>query len=385
MHILALIGGLLVILIVLGDAFETVVLPRRVSRRLRLSRLFLRFGWQGWSWVARRLPTSGDREGSSVRDRFLGIFGPLALLALLALWAIALVLAFTFVEWGLEAPLSTSLGTASFTTIGYFSGVTFFTLGYGDVVPSTTPGRLIAVAEVATGFSFLALIIGYLPVIYQAFSRRETNITLLDARAGSPPSATELLRRHAHPADSAALDQLLREWERWSADLLESHISYPILSFYRSQHEHLSWLSSLTMILDTCTLLMIGVSNHTGSFSSRQARLTFAMARHVVGDLSQILYAPPLTARSDRLSPEDELRMRELLVAADLRLREGPEVEKWLKDLRHLYEPYVDAMAERLMFTLPSWLPTSDPDDWQTTAWDWDPALLPPIVENQVV
>ncbi len=383
MGVVAAAGGILLIVIVLADAFETIVLPRRVTRRVRLSRLIIRSAWSICRRLAQRLPSGVDKEGSSLRDRFLGIFGPLVLLGLLVLWGAGLVFGFALVQWGLAAPMSSPGGNAGFGTIFYMSGTTFFTLGFGDVVPLSARGRSLAVLESATGFAFLALVIGYLPVMYSAFSRREVNITLLDARAGSPPSATELLRRHGLYFDGVALDDLLRDWERWAGELLESHISYPVLSLFRSQHEHLSWLAALTMILDACALLMVGVDTPAGHFSARQARLTFAIARHAITDLCQILLAPPRAPQPERLPPEDLLRLRANLETAGLRLHEGEEADHWLSELRRLYEPYVNALAERLLFTLPTWLPSTNPDDWQTTAWDWEPAILPPTKESE--
>jgi hypothetical protein len=371
--------GLLLILIILSDAFETIVLPRRVTRRVRLSRQFIRLSWRAWSAVGRRLPAAEDPEGASLRDRFLSIYGPLVLLLLVGVWAAGLVGSFALVFWGLQPQFPVAVGRPSFGTLLYLSGETFFTLGYGDVAPLDTPGRIVAVLEVATGFTFLALIIGYLPVIYQAFSRREVNITLLDARAGSPPSATELLRRMAVPPDPVVLDQFLQEWEHWAADVLESHLSYPVLCFFRSQHEHVSWLASITMILDACSLLMVGVESAAGPLPTRQARLTFAMVRHAVGDLSQILYVAPRTAAPNRLTAADLQQVGALLADVGLELRSGAEAERSLAEVRRLYEPYVDALAERLLFTLPSWLPSTIADDWQTTAWEWEPAHLPPL------
>ena len=134
------------------------------------------------------------------------------------------------------------------------------------------------------GLGFIALVIGYLPVLYQAFSRREVNVALLDSRAGSPPSAAELLRRHAFEGGQEALITLLGEWERWAAEILESHVSYPILCYYRSQHDTQSWLSALVSILDTCALLISVIE----SPPSRQAQLTFVMARHALIDLGQV-------------------------------------------------------------------------------------------------
>ena len=108
------------------------------------------------------------------------------------------------------------------------------------------------------------------------------------------------------------------------------------------------------------------------------------MARHAIGDLNQILYTSPRAPRPERLSPGDLAQVRRILAAAGLRLREGDDADQWLAELRHLYEPYVNALAERLLFTLPSWLPSVGADDWQTTAWDWDPARLPSAVESEV-
>src|SRR5262249_27767642 len=186
-------------------------------------------------------------------------------------------------HWSLGTGLSFPSGAGdSFTTYLYFSGTTFFTLGYGDVVPTGAGGRALGVAEAGIGFAFLAVVISYLPVLYQAFSRREITISLLDARAGSPPTAAELLRRMAGARGLAGAGSLLAEWERWAAELLESHLSFPVLSYYRSQHENQSWVGALTVILDTSALLIAGVDGPDGY----QARLTFAMARHAAVDLT---------------------------------------------------------------------------------------------------
>ena len=137
------------------------------------------------------------------------------------------------------------------------SGTNFFTLGLGDVTPTTTSARVLTTVEAGMGFGFLALVIGYLPVLSQAFSRRESAIALLDARAGSPPTAAELLRRRGGRRPSPG--RLLNDWERWSAEVLESHISFPVLAFYRSQHDNQSWVAALTTVLDTCALVITGV------------------------------------------------------------------------------------------------------------------------------
>src|SRR5262249_34012551 len=156
----------------------------------------------------------------------------------------------------LNGPAGEQPGLATYL---YLSGTTFFTLGYGDVTPVGPFGRVLAVAESGLGFGFMAVIIGYLPVLFQAFSRREVTISLLDARAGSPPSAAQFLLRLARTERVDAVEPFLAEWERWAAELLESQLSFPVLSYYRSQHDNQSWLAALTTVLDTCAFLIAGV------------------------------------------------------------------------------------------------------------------------------
>jgi hypothetical protein len=362
MREIATILGIALLLIILWDSFETIVLPRRVRRRLRLTYLFYALTWRLWSSNARRM-RQGDR-----RDNFLSYYGPLSLIMLLGVWAISLTIGFALLHWGLGSKLLDSDRQAvNFGGALYMSGSTLFTLGMGDITPHSTLARALTVAEAGTGIAFLALVIGYLPVIYQAFSRREINISLLDARAGSPPSAAELLRRHAESDTTDAIIQFLHDWERWSSELLESHLSYPVLAYYRSQHDRESWLAALTMLLDVSALLIVGVDGIPAS----PARLAFAMARHAAVDLSQVFDTPPHMPGQDRLSPADLRRLRDTLADAGITLREGADADQKLSALRAKYEPYVNALAEYLLVTLPPWLPASDAsDDWQTSVWE---------------
>jgi Ion channel len=276
-----------------------------------------------------------------------------------------MIVGFAMVHWGLGTPLNVSGGRTPLSTYFYMSGTTFFTLGLGDVTPLTSPGRVLVVIEAGVGFAFLAIVIGYLPVLYQAFSRREVSISLLDARAGSPPTAGELLRRHGQ--DMKALSQLLYDWERWSAELLESHLSYPVLGFFRSQHTNQSWLAALTAILDTCALVIAGINRGP----SRQAQLTFAMARHAVVDLAQTFITSPQPLMPDRLPPSSLTRLREGLAEAGVILQEGIAAEQKLGELRQIYEPYVYALGEYLRMALPPWFRvTVALDSWQTSAWE---------------
>jgi len=349
--------GTMIVLLVLWEAFETIILPRRVTRRFRLTRAYYVNTWRPWRAFARRMKNPKSRE------TFLSYFGPLSLLGLFAIWAASLIIAFGLIYY---SESRTDGFHPSLNTCIYLSGTTFFTLGLGDVTPHTGIERFCAVLESGLGFGFLALVLSYLPVIYQAFSRREVNIVLLDARAGSPPTAGELLLRHAGPQGKEALRNLLHDWERWSADLLESHVSYPVVAYFRSQHSNESWLSALTAILDASALLISGADDEC----ARQARLTFAMCRHTVVDLAQVFSAAPHSAGQDRLPPEGLDRLRSSLATAGISLRQTPEATEKLTKLRAMYEPYVHALAIHLYFSIPPWMVSeSVSENWKTSAW----------------
>src|ERR1700730_5006149 len=236
MRVVALIFGLVCCLGVALDAFQTMILPRRPAGRLRITRLFFILTWVPWCWVA------GRTENKKFREQMFSSYGPLALLMLLGIWALLLVSGFALFYFALGSPFTDAMQggdtrwLAHLRTDLYVSGTTLFTLGLGDIVPQAHAARVLVVMESGMGLGFIAVVIGYLPVLYQAFSRREVSVALLDARGGSPPTATELLRRHGFEGGQQPLAELLAEWERWSAEMLETHISYPILCYYRSQH-----------------------------------------------------------------------------------------------------------------------------------------------------
>ena len=360
MHIFAVISGIFVISAVLLDAFETVVLPRRVRRQFRITNLFYRYTWVPWARLASHI-TSQTR-----RETFLGYFGPLSMIALLAVWAAGLIFGFALLQFGAGEHLFLGNQQINFGLLLYHSGETFFTLGYGDITPAASVSRALSVCEAGMGFGFLAVVIGYLPTLYTAFSRREIEISLLDARAGSPPTATELLLRTTTSADGS-LDSLFRDWERWAAEVLESHLSYPVLSFYRSQHSNQSWLGALTIILDATVLVIAGIEG----VRKEQARATFKVARHAVVDLAQVVYARYNPDAPERLTPETFQKIAAKLAESGLRVQQTPESEQKLRELRMLYEPYVIGIARNLFISLPPWLrEDKGKDNWQAGPWD---------------
>ncbi|HEY2593577.1 MAG TPA: potassium channel family protein, partial [Chloroflexota bacterium] len=322
---------------------------------VRVSKIFYRVTWMPWAAIARRAPASDRRE------TFLSWYGPISLLALFVLWGTIMVIGFGLLLWaaGFDASLS---GQDNL----YVSGTSFTTLGIGDFTPKTDLARFVTVVEAGTGFGFLAILISYLPVLYQSFSRREIAISMLDEWCGSPPSAGELWRRAAASGAMEELRPLMTRWEEWTAELLESHLSYQVLSYFRSQHENQSWLAALTAIMDFAALWQAAKAEG----KTWQARRVYAIGRHALGDLSQVLRAAPHFHDVDRMSePEFEAILAALTLAG---ITVDPAVfRERLVSLRKGYEPYAHALSHALLMEMPPWMPLDGrKDNWETTAWE---------------
>ena len=353
-QVVAALIGIALVFVVLRDAFETIVLPRRVSG-VRVSKVFYRLSWKPWAAVARRMQVSDRRE------TYLSTYGPISLLVLIVLWGGILISGFALLLWsaGFDARLS---GAGHL----YVSGTTFTTLGIGDFTPHTDLARFLTVVEAGTGFGFLAVVISYLPVLYQSFSRRETAISMLDEWAGSPPSAGELWRRAAAAGAMEELRPLMARWEEWTAELLESHLSYQVLSYFRSQHENQSWLAALTAIMDFSALWQAAKAEG----KTWQARRVYAIGRHALGDLSQVLRAAPKFDAPERLSAAEFDALVGVLVEAGVRVDREVFRER-LTSLRKGYEPYAIALSRELLMEMPPWIPMDGrKDNWETTAWE---------------
>jgi voltage-gated potassium channel Kch len=346
------------------EAFEAIVLPRTVSRKIRFTVLFYFFLWRA-SRLAARLLT----KRPAIRESFLSVVAPLGLLLLIVCWTLGIILGFALIHYGLGTPLSN--GETGFGTDLYMSAATFFTLGYGDVVAREGAGRFVSMVEAGMGFGGLALVIGYMPVLYQSFSARERVSLLLDARAGSPPVAAALLAFYGD--DARGLEGIFHEFERWAGSLLESYLSFPILSSYRSQHELLSWLASATCVCDASAFVMTCYKGDSVELRSlhRQASLTYAMLRHLAVDLSYILDVGPVVPPEPRLDASTWKGIVGGLAETGAPvLVENGACER-LTSLRAAYEPYVYGLSRGLSLSLPGWAAaTAGPASWETTAWD---------------
>jgi hypothetical protein len=348
MRIFGAVLGFVLLAVVASDAFEVMLLPRRVRRQLRPVRFYFRISWAAWTLVTARVRR--DRR----RDSLLSFYGPLSMVLLLSLWAFGLVLSFALLHWAIRD------GNGTFLNALYLSGSTFFTLGYGDVVPNSQWGKALSVSESGAGLGYIAATIGYLPVLYQLFSKRETRVIQLDPRAGSPPAASTLLCRYSEAEAVDELYSLLKIWEEWSAELVESHLSYPMLSYYRSQHDNQSWLTALTCILDSSAILLTGIKG----VKTFQARMTFALGRLAAVELCRVFHLRPKGLAETRLPSRVFKMLDQDLAASGLLFSDSESAEQRLAALRATYEPFLAALSSHLLLGLAPWRSEAEMDNW---------------------
>jgi hypothetical protein len=270
---LEIAGGLVIIVAVLYDLFQSIVLPRPAVGKVRLAPYVVRPLWRVWRWVGTRSSRIEKRENR------LAAFGPLALFILLAFWGLALILGYALIFDGLRNQIQPP--PADFGSALYISGTSILPLSYGDAVPIGVAARIAVMAESASGVGLAALIITLLFSLYASFQAREEAVVVLDALAGAPPSGLHILETAAEQGLSGELARTFVEWKKWSAAVLESHLAYPILLYFRSSHDNEAWLNSFGAVMDAATLTISAIEDDAVG----PARLMFKVGNHLVEDL----------------------------------------------------------------------------------------------------
>ena len=359
MHVVVGILCCALLAVLLVEYFVVFLLPRRVKRDPAIARGLLRSMWIPWRATASRLPPVAA-------DTMLGVYGPLGLLTVLGTLSLGVVLSFAGLHWA----FSTNLGgshPASFVEDLYYSAGTFVSASTPEA-PHSGIGKILQIAGATGGFAVLFIAIGYLPALFQAFSGRETAVSRLDARAGSPPCAATLLERSGIHGGWRGLNDYLREWEPWAAELMETHLSYPILGYFRSQHMNQNWLAALTTVVDASAYAVAyGPPESLGS-----AELVFRVGRHTLADLAFAFTrrrgAEPTGPSEGRLTPAGLRQLHERLEGSGLHSEPDPEAAKRLDELRTSYEPFAVGIANQLALNLPGWLPDGEVrENWRAS------------------
>lgn len=342
LHLVWLIVGLLIVVAVLYDLFQSVVLPRPAVSKVQLATLVVRPMWRAWSWIGRR---SSRVERSEAR---LAAFAPMALLIVFALWALALILGYGLVIDGLAEqfrPAPQDLATSI-----YISSSTLVPLSFGDFVPDGGAARLVIVAESATGVALAALAITLLFSLYESFRAREEMVVSLDALAGAPPSGLRILETAAELGMRPDLKNTFDEWRRWSSMVLESHLAYPLLVYFRSSHDNEAWVNSFGAVMDAAVLVMSTVEDD----SAGAARLMFTVGNHLVEDLSWVFR---FKSSSEPIVERAEWQLAvELLVNAGYTAKDIEPAWKKFIELRSKYATSLNRMAHLLSIPPAQWI-----------------------------
>jgi hypothetical protein len=353
MRALVAIPSVALILLMLAEFFLSFLSPQRVRREARVARWILVKLWRMWRSLARFVPDDD-------RDTWLGFFGPFGLLAQLAVWISGLILGFTGLHYAFNSGLAT--GGTGFADYLYYSAGSFFSAAT-NLSATSGADRFIEIAEAVAGYLVVFGAIGYLPALFQAYSRREVAVSQLDPRAGSPPSPGTLLYRSAKRGGWAELDSYMAEWENWAAELMETHLSYPLLTFYRSQHMNQNWLSALVTVLDSSAFAIAVAPERTPA-----AEVTFAIGRHALADLAHTFRAQPQET-SVRLDDATFDQLRSKLEEAGLEVADPAESRAKLNEMLAMYEPFAEALSRTLALPLPVWVRDERTENWRITAW----------------
>jgi hypothetical protein len=335
-------AGIFLLALAFYDIFQTILLPRpSVHNRRLLTTLVLRVMWRAWRWVG----TRGSRQDRT--ENVLGVFAPAALIVQLLVYAGALTLGYALLFLGIGDevhPAAQSFGDAI-----WFSAGTLVPLSYGDVVPIGAAARAVTIAESATGVGLAALVISLLFSLYGSFQDREKQVVRLDALAGAPPSGVQILETVAKYEAPQRLEQTFDEWTNWTAAVLESHLAYPILLYFRSSHDNEAWLNSFGSVMDAACIV---VSTFEGK--SAAARMMLNIGIHLAEDFSWYFHLEnPGVPGIDRSEFEDA---RERLLHAGYKCRSADEAWEGFAALRSKYAGPLNTLARKLAIVPAQWI-----------------------------
>ncbi len=342
MNLLEGVAGILVVAAIFYDLFQSIILPRPAVGRLRLTPLVIRPLWRVWRWVGTRSSRIDKRENR------LAIFGPMSLIILLTFWGLSLILGYGLLLDALRDQLRTE--PTNFGTSLYFSATTLVPLSYGDIIPVGVLARVVVLLESATGVGLAALVITLLFSLYGSFQRREELVVTLDALAGAPPSGVQILENAADHGMPEELKQTFDDWRGWSAAVLESHLAYPLLIYFRSSHDNEAWINSFGAVMDAATLVLSTLED----VPDGPARLMYKVGGHLVEDVTWFFRLRPSADPIVEREEFDQARAR--LEKAGYRCKAPDQAWTEFSRLRSRYGSPLNQMAQFLAIIPAQWI-----------------------------
>ena len=241
MQILVFLLGFLTVVLTLSSAVSTFVLPR--AARSQLNRLVFGLLRRIIDFLLHFAKTYPQRDG------IMAYYAPVGVMLLVPAWYVLIALGYAAMYW--------SMGVGDFQSVIRLSGSSLFTLGFES--NNAFGVMVLEFSEAMLGLLMVALLIAYLPTMYAAFSRREQVVNMLEVRAGSPPSASEMLLRFHRNQGLEKLSEYWKVWEAWFADIEESHTTLPALIFFRSPRAENSWVTAAGAVLDAASITLSSI------------------------------------------------------------------------------------------------------------------------------
>jgi hypothetical protein len=345
LNVLWVACGAALLLLTLNDLFQSVIVPRAVGRRFRISYVAWRWAWMAWPVLSWKLYPRDEKR----RQFFLALFAPASLIGLLSMWAVLIILSFGLMFWGLRAGLEPLPHT--FGETAYFAGSAMTTLGFGDIVGRSSGTRLLSVIASVTGLGFFAITTAYLFALFGAFQTRETFVVVLAVRSGMPPNGVNLLAIAQYSRTAEDLETLFADAQRWGASVTEMHMAYPVLAYFRSGHEHQSWIGTLGTLLDAATLLITTVDG----LRNGQARFFYNLGRQATHDLAKHLGAVP-EVRAPRIERGEFDKACDRLERAGLKLHERDAAWERFCHMRSSYAAELSGLARHFQIMPLEWV-----------------------------
>jgi hypothetical protein len=314
------VAGALLVVIVVSDAVGTLVVTQGRSAPWRPTRIWYASTWRTTRAIVARLPFEGG-------ETVLSLYPAVSLLGLLVLWLAGLMFGWALLYWGINFKIS---GSTDFGTILYYSGTALLTPAFGTAHGPAQ--RTLTLVETLSGLGTIALLISYLPALYGAYSKREARLLTLDDPLGARITPVRVIAVHSGDGELDLLYRFFAEWEMWTAEVLESHVSYPMLALFRSQHRGQSWITALGVVTDAATLTCACVKGA----EQREPYFAYRRGRQAVIEIADRLHVPTG-------EPEDWLTLAnfdiawDILLGLGLPLNEKPEAWEHLQILRNSY------------------------------------------------
>lgn len=337
LNVLAAGGGALLVLVVLSDAVGTLMVTRGLAGRWRPTRIFYNRTWRCWRAIGLRIRSPTRQE------HFLSLYAPLSLLTLLLIWLAGLAVGWALIYIGQRSELHGAGG--DFGSLVYYSGTALLTIGFGDITAQATGLRMLTLLEALTGLGTIALLISFLPALYGAYAKREARLLTLDDPSGERIQPTSLIVLGAPDGDADRLYGFFANWEMWTAELLESHVSFPMLALFRSQHEGQSWITALGVVVDAATMMCALVPGA----EVREPYYLHRRGQRALTEIARRLHLTPAAGAGPMVDRERFDIAYARVAGTGLPVRPADEAWQRLVDYRSAYAATLQALIDHLV------------------------------------